>query len=179
VVRRIVWDGGRHVTKLDVYEITATPIPMNNETRVISTKAAAEHVPTDSELRAWAKRLGLEPPLSSRELPRKCDDVALDTVLEGQVLPPRPKVDHDAEERAARALRRQCDQVALDAALGFEEPPEPAEPDAKATPTLEELRRKAADLGLPPLPNSRGADLNALRHRIQQHAIDFLVGPVE
>lgn len=31
--------GGRHITELDVYEITATPTPMNNDTRVLSTKA--------------------------------------------------------------------------------------------------------------------------------------------
>jgi uncharacterized protein len=172
-------DGINELQEIDLFEVSIVPGPANFDTRVLSTKKVAGDIPTDAELRAWAKRLGLEPPLSSRELRRKCDDVALDTALEGQVLPPRPEVDHDAEERAARALRRQCDQVALDAALGFEEPPEPAEPDAKATPTLEELRRKAAGLGLPPLPNSPGADLNALRHRIQQQAIDFLMGPVE
>jgi Caudovirus prohead serine protease len=31
--------GGRHITALDVFEITATPTPMNNATRVLSTKA--------------------------------------------------------------------------------------------------------------------------------------------
>jgi hypothetical protein len=31
--------GGRHITALDVFEITATPTPMNNDTRVLSTKA--------------------------------------------------------------------------------------------------------------------------------------------
>jgi HK97 family phage prohead protease len=34
--------GGRHITALDVFEITATPTPMNNDTRVLSTKATAE-----------------------------------------------------------------------------------------------------------------------------------------
>jgi HK97 family phage prohead protease len=31
--------GGRHITALDVFEITATPTPMNNDTRVLNTKA--------------------------------------------------------------------------------------------------------------------------------------------
>jgi len=32
--------GGRHITGLDVFEVSATPTPMNNGTRVLSTKAA-------------------------------------------------------------------------------------------------------------------------------------------
>jgi len=35
--------GGREITKLDVYEITATTAPMNNGTRVLSTKALDEY----------------------------------------------------------------------------------------------------------------------------------------
>jgi len=31
--------GGQHITTLDVFEITATPTPMNNATRVLATKA--------------------------------------------------------------------------------------------------------------------------------------------
>ena len=31
--------GGRNITQLDIFEITATPAPMNNDTRVLSTKA--------------------------------------------------------------------------------------------------------------------------------------------
>lgn len=31
--------GGRHITALDVFEVTATPTPMNNDTRVLSTKS--------------------------------------------------------------------------------------------------------------------------------------------
>ena len=40
--------GGREITQLDVFEITATTAPMNNGTRVLSTKALDEldHVPT-------------------------------------------------------------------------------------------------------------------------------------
>jgi hypothetical protein len=34
--------GGRAITELDVFEITATPTPMNNETRVLGTKSVPE-----------------------------------------------------------------------------------------------------------------------------------------
>jgi HK97 family phage prohead protease len=36
-------DGGRTITSLDVFEISATPAPMNAETRVLATKAVDEH----------------------------------------------------------------------------------------------------------------------------------------
>ena len=39
--------GGRHLTEVDIFEITATPTPMNNETRVLSTKGKVE-VETDA-----------------------------------------------------------------------------------------------------------------------------------
>ena len=32
--------GGRHITEVDIFEVTATPTPMNNDTRVLQTKAA-------------------------------------------------------------------------------------------------------------------------------------------
>jgi HK97 family phage prohead protease len=36
--------GGSHITELDVFEITATPTPMNNDTRVLSVKAMEDRV---------------------------------------------------------------------------------------------------------------------------------------
>jgi phage head maturation protease len=36
-------DGVREIRKLDVFEVSATPTPMNNRTRVLSTKAVDEH----------------------------------------------------------------------------------------------------------------------------------------
>jgi HK97 family phage prohead protease len=33
--------GGKHIQELDVFEITATRAPMNNDTRILSTKAAS------------------------------------------------------------------------------------------------------------------------------------------
>lgn len=34
--------GGRHISELDIFEITATPTPMNNDTRVLSTKGVED-----------------------------------------------------------------------------------------------------------------------------------------
>jgi HK97 family phage prohead protease len=36
--------GGKHITALDVFEITATPTPMNNDTRVLAVKAMEDRV---------------------------------------------------------------------------------------------------------------------------------------
>lgn len=36
--------GGRHITELDVFEVTATPTPMNNDTRVLAVKAMEDRV---------------------------------------------------------------------------------------------------------------------------------------
>ena len=36
--------GGRHITALDVFEVTATPTPMNNDTRVLSVKGLEDRV---------------------------------------------------------------------------------------------------------------------------------------
>lgn len=36
--------GGKHITALDVFEVTATPTPMNNDTRVLAVKAMEDRV---------------------------------------------------------------------------------------------------------------------------------------
>ena len=36
-------DGGRTITALDVFAVTATPSPMNNGTRVLATKALDDY----------------------------------------------------------------------------------------------------------------------------------------
>lgn len=53
--------GGRELLELDVYEVSATPAPANNQTRVLSTKAADESRPLAdlslTELRARSDAL--------------------------------------------------------------------------------------------------------------------------
>jgi hypothetical protein len=57
-------DGVREIRKLDVFEVSATPAPMNPDTRVLSTKAVEEdedpdRVPTHAELERELLREGL------------------------------------------------------------------------------------------------------------------------
>ena len=79
-----------------------------------------------------------------------------------------------ALERQQRDLRRRCDQIALEVALGWQPIPRPAEPEAKAAPTEEEIRRRSAELGLP-LPPRRTADPDAIRVRARNQMFALLM----
>lgn len=46
--------GGKDISELDVFEVTATPTPMNNDTRVLSAKALMEGVFAPDELQGAA-----------------------------------------------------------------------------------------------------------------------------
>jgi hypothetical protein len=140
--RRAV-DGANEPLAIDLFEVSLTPAPANADTRILSMKAAERRTPTDAELRAKAKRLGIEPPPSRRELRRHSDDVALQAAL-GWERPPDPTPPTETGP-TAQELRRQSDQVALDAALGWEPLPSP-EPDEQSVPTADELRRRFAEL---------------------------------
>jgi hypothetical protein len=158
------------IEALDVFEVSATGTPMNNRTRVLSTKSTASRVPTDAELRAEAKRLGIEVPLSERELRRKCDEIALDVALGGEK-PRKPEPPRQNDEVALKDLRRRCNRVELELALG--EDPGALARRAKATeletsdaPSDAELRRKAAELGLPAQTTDYDAVRTATRDRM-------------
>lgn len=49
--------GGRDISELDVFEVSATPTPMNNDTRVLSTKQV-DQPPTASQLRILNSMIG-------------------------------------------------------------------------------------------------------------------------
>jgi HK97 family phage prohead protease len=59
--------GGRHITGLDVFEVTATTTPMNNDTRITSWKG---HIADSTEARA--------------DLRRRADTTALDFASDGE-----------------------------------------------------------------------------------------------
>ena len=104
--------------ELDLFEITICPGPANPETRFLSMKAVANRrVLTDAELRVKAKRLGLEPPLSRRELRQAGDRIALDAALGFE---PAPKVDpKPAESVPTRAeLQRRHERQRLEILTG-------------------------------------------------------------
>lgn len=111
--------GGRDITELDVFEVTATATPMNNGTRVLSTK---------STLPAWVDRL--------KELPGM-DDEAVKQFIEdaGQIK------EYIAAERAdERSLRNQSNELALASALGW------SEEQAKASGISEEVLKRNRDI---------------------------------
>ncbi len=54
-------DGSRVLDEIDVYEVSATPTPMNGRTRVISWKSSERTPPTIEQLRDLERDLGLNP----------------------------------------------------------------------------------------------------------------------
>jgi hypothetical protein len=154
-----------------LFEVSVTPHPANADTRFLSLKAVAERrFPTDAELRAKAKRLGIEPPPSRRELRRHSDNVALQAAL-GWKPPPDPTSPAETGP-TARELRRRCGEVTLDAALGWEPPPS-AELDERSVPTADELRRRSAELGLS-APPGRSRDRKAVRVEARKRVLEIL-----
>jgi uncharacterized protein len=163
-------DGANELLAIDLFEVSLTPAPANADTRILSMKAAERCIPTAPELRTEAKRLGIEPPPSRRELRRHSDDVALQAAL-GWEPPPDPTPPAETGP-TARELRRQCEEVTLDAALGWEPPPS-TEPDDGWVPTADELRRRLAELGLS-MPPSRSRDLKAVRVEARKRMLEVL-----
>jgi uncharacterized protein len=162
--------GVRELQEIDLFEISIVPSPANADTRILSMKAAERRIPTAAELRAEAKRLGIEPPPSRRELRRHSDKVALQAALRWEPAPdPTPPTETGP---TARELRRQCEAVALDAALGWEPPPSP-ELDERSVPTADELRRRLAELGLS-APPCRSRDLKAVRVEARKRVLEIL-----
>ena len=86
-------------------------------------KAVADRrVPTDPELRVKAKRLGLEPPLSRRELRQAGERIALDAALGFE---PAPKLDAAPTKAVpTRAeLQRRHERLRLEVLTGEKAPP--------------------------------------------------------
>ena len=71
-------DGVREVRKLDVFEISVVMAPMNNGTRVLSTKATGDDLPSHTELERRLIEEGIiAPVISSTAQPHAGDlDVA-------------------------------------------------------------------------------------------------------
>ena len=137
--------GGRNITALDVFELTLTPSPMNRQTRVLGYKtaeAAANHsprrVPTDEDLRAQVARLGLEMPISARNLRERASETTLEFVSgqtrgEWKAAAKAAKREDDEREQRTRELRRQMDEVRLEVAVGDTDLVREARAKARAT----------------------------------------------
>ena len=129
----------RHITALDVFEITATRAPMNNDTRVLATKGAieeaVEEIVEDGDLAAQVKTLTER--IDKLEQASAIEDAPAEDPVEGKAAAQDPLRIKTDEIKAALA----ADGVP---STPPEEPPPPAEPSME----LDELRRKTRDLYL-------------------------------
>jgi HK97 family phage prohead protease len=121
--------GGRAITELDVFEITATPTPMNNETRVLGTKSVPE---LQAELQDVKARLDtLEKALEDQKTSRKAEETAQE---------PQARVDDPLKQKARTVMMDVLGEGSKPPArVTQEQPPGPdIEPD--------ELKRRSRDL---------------------------------
>lgn len=112
--------GGRNINELDVYEVTATPTPMNNDTRVLSVKSIEELRRATNALERELEQEGLPDVPRPDDEPGPLDAVrdAIKTLQEfvapepvEQVTPPDPsKQDRKAKRVARQSAREQDDQ---------------------------------------------------------------------
>lgn len=115
--------GGRHITALDVFEITATPTPMNNDTRVLSVKGLEDRV------EALEKRIReLEGSVEGLETSAAAADKSVDPLKE-------------ASRQAVRDIR-------LDGIPERKSPPKQDPEPAAEPPTERELRDQFRDVTL-------------------------------
>lgn len=109
--------GGRNITELDVFEITATPTPMNNDTRVLDYKATETTVNVHN------------PPDAVRDVADAIDRAVGD------------------RENDVEALRKRADAAALDAVVGdIDTEPTASEPQKKDLPPGAEWLFPASEL---------------------------------
>lgn len=129
--------GGKNITELDIFEVTATPTPMNNDTRVLSTKGETP-LDLEQELRevkaeiaelrnsledlktqkAEAASKGADP------LKQKADALVLEMMSDGESLRTPPPPSEPAPRVSPADVRRQMHQATLDALIGGLDPNE-------------------------------------------------------
>ena len=166
-------DGINDLLELDLFEVSIVPHPANPDTRVLSMKAAVaeRRLPTDAELRGQATALGIEPPLSRRQLRRRSDELALEQALGWQ---PPPEVTPEPAEFVPTAAqqRRRWDRLRLEL-LTDDLDLEAIEVarDDPAAPTDAELREQAKALGLPVPPPRRQPDYSAVRAQARREML--------
>lgn len=106
--------GGRNIDELDVFEATATPTPMNNDTRVLSYKAAA----TGTPLRILNSMIGQAQEYID-SAPDDEDGKEMQSILDDlkELISDVDDAADTAEDAAGddgKALRRRADEVALE-----------------------------------------------------------------
>jgi uncharacterized protein len=166
-------DGINDLLELDLFEVSIVPHPANPDTRVLSMKAAVaeRRLPTDAELRGQATALGIEPPLSRRQLRRRSDELALEQALGWQ---PPPEVTPEPAEFVPTAAqqRRRWDRLRLELLTDdLDLEAIEAARDDPAAPTDAELREQAKALGLPVPPPRQHPDYTAVRAQARREML--------
>ncbi len=161
--------GGKAITELDVFEVSATPTPMNNDTRVLSTKGTPGGntvvsvgtstngtftlpSPPDEAAAAEAGLTAIESLLKAETLSQETKDRL---VAVAKAVAPAVEADEDKEPIRARSedpLRKRSQELALEiqtSGLSLRKP-EVVVPEPKPEPafTEAELKRRSHDLML-------------------------------
>jgi HK97 family phage prohead protease len=151
--------GGLHIKALDIFEVTATPIPANGETRVLSFKSA-EALAEDAKRTARE----VEEQKIPEDVPAAAPEPEIDVLKELQEVKARLAVSEKALEdlkkeqeanvtdkepvaRSVDSLRKQANAVALEVASGDLPMPPPKAAPKQPEPSLElaELKRRMRD----------------------------------
>lgn len=97
--------GGRNLTELDIFEITATPTPVNNDTRVLNTKAMMNATQMAERMRAMAEEMDSDNPPDPKEMARRMREMADEMVNMDKALDDKPSDDlRDRSNKAAREV---------------------------------------------------------------------------
>jgi HK97 family phage prohead protease len=93
-------DGVNELLDIELHEVSLVLNPANERARVLAIKdAPAATVASDAALRQQARALGIEPPLTRRQLRRRSDELALEHALGWQ---PPPQVTPEPAESVHR-----------------------------------------------------------------------------
>ena len=150
--------GGTHITAMDVFEVTATPGPMNADTRVLAWKSDEEqredakrvaHAVEDSLLPAGEPE---PPPPAEVDVPKELQEVkAMLAEMGDQIADLKKKVeetDQETKSRSVDPLQDNAMQTALGVLSGGAKAPKVTKEEPKPQPDQEpeELFKSSHDL---------------------------------
>jgi HK97 family phage prohead protease len=165
-------DGVNELLDIELHEVSLVLSPANERARVLAIKdAPAAAVRSDAALRAQAKALGIEPPLTRRQLRRRSDEIALEHAL-GWEPPPQVTPEPAKPVPTAAQQRRRWDRLRLELVTDdLDLEAIEAVRDDPAVPTDTELREQAKALGVPVPPPRRHPDYTAVRAQARREML--------
>ena len=161
--------GGRHLTEVDIFEITATPTPMNNETRVLSTKGKVE-VETETASVTVTPEVAEEPTL---------DEKALE-VLTALESAPEDEISQDVKDRLGKmAQALAIEDVADEDSSGDKSQTQDPPPNHEDHRRLYEMATEGLVTAPPPSKAAEpveGPPPGELRHQVERVLLESLIG---